>query len=101
MAQNKLTPAQEKFIEKFLGNPSETETTTISNRFFGGSAVVSLKFAALYNFIMRVESAMQKGDSELKKIHPELKMSNAVMNFDRARMTALALDPSAYMTLLD
>jgi hypothetical protein len=103
MVKRKLTPAQEKFIEKFLGKDlSETETTVISNRFSGNPSVVNLKFAAAYNFVMQMESAMsRRSEAALQKIHPDLKLSNAIQNFDRARMLALSLDSEAYMNLLD
>jgi hypothetical protein len=51
---------------------------------------------------MQMESAMsRRSEAALQKIHPDLKLSNAIQNFDRARMLALSLDSEAYMNLLD
>ncbi len=98
----KLTAAQVKFIEKFLGNASATETTVLTNRFSGNPSTVTMQFAAAYNMIMTLETAMnRRSEAMLKTFHPDLKMSNAVQNFDRARMLCLALDNKAYSNLLD
>lgn len=98
----KLTPAQVKWIEKFLGNASTTETTVVRNRFSGSPSTVTKQFAAAYYMIMELEIAMNRNSAAyLKNIHPDLKMTNAVQNFDRARMVCLALDSEAYMNLLD
>lgn len=59
-------------------------------------------FAKCFDMILSMEEAMYRNsEAALQKIHPALKMSNAVMNFDRARMIALKMDSSAYMELLD
>lgn len=105
MAKPKLTPAQEKFIAKFI-NPDgklkiEGTDCTRSNRFGGGTYQMSEVCAAAIDFVFKLESAMQRGNYSLMKIHPDLKMTNAVMNFDRARYVVLALDSNAYMGILD
>jgi hypothetical protein len=98
----KLTEAQKRWIAKFLGNPSETETTVIRNRFSGIPSTVSLKFASAYNMVMSLEYAMNsRNEAMLKRIHPDLKLTNARMNFDKARYVCNALDQEAYMNLLD
>jgi len=103
MAKEKLTPADKKFILKFFGDVDfSIKTIKRSNRFTGEEVEVDPVFALMYDFIMKVEQAMYtQSDKALQQIHPSLKMSNAVMNFDRARMIALKMDSSAYMTLLD
>jgi hypothetical protein len=103
MAKAKLTPADEKFIAKFLGEIDfdATKTHTRSNRFSGETVEVDPICAAAIDFVYKVERAMQLGDSALQRINPNLKMSNAVSNFDRARMLVMKMDSNAYMTLLD
>ena len=103
MAKPKLTPADEKFIAKFLGeiNFDATITHKRSNRFSGETVEVDPICAAAIDFVLKVEVAMQRGESALQRINANLKMSNAVSNFDRARMLVMKLDSNAYMTLLD
>lgn len=105
MAKKKLTPADEKFIAKFLNADGkldfDAETITRSNPFTGDSAIVDPICAAAIDFVFKVERAMRYGAGALMQINPELKPSNAVMNFDRARMLVLKLDSFAYNTILD
>lgn len=100
----KLTPADEKFIAKFI-NPNgilSAETKVeCSNRFTGDVVETDEITAATIDFVFKVEIAMQGGDKALKRIHPDLKASNAVSNFDRARYIVMKLDSKTYMTILD
>ena len=103
MAKTKLTPADEKFIAKFLGEIDfdANKTHFRSNRFSGEKVEVDPICAAAIDFVYKVEDAMQKNDAALQRINPNLKMSNAVSNFDRARMLVLKMNSEAYMMLLD
>ena len=103
MAKQKLTDADKKFILKFFGVVDfDAKDITRSNRFSGSSVSVDPVFAKCYDFVMKLESAMgSRNERQLTAIHPELKMTNAVQNFDRARMIALKMDADAYMELLD
>jgi hypothetical protein len=103
MAKEKLTEADKKFITKFFGEVDSNATNiTRSNRFGGSPVSVDPVFAKCYDFIMKVEQALNsQSEAQLKAISPELKMTNAVQNFDRARMIALKMDSNAYMELLD
>jgi hypothetical protein len=106
MAKAKLTPADEKFIAKFLNANNELDFDANivhkrSNIYTGETVEVDPICAAAIDFVLKVQAAMYKGESALQKISPHLKMSNAVSNFDRARYLVLKLDSKAYMTLLD
>ena len=104
MAKSKLTPADEKFIAKFLGEIDfdANKTHKRSNRFSGEEVEVDPISAAAIDFVYKVENALQRGNDEaLQRINPNLKMSNAVSNFDRARMLVLKMNSEAYMMLLD
>ena len=106
MAKSKLTPADEKFIAKFLNSKNELNfdakiVLKRSNRFTGEEVEVDPICAAAIDFVMELEVAMQRGESALQRINPNLKMSNAVSNFDRARMLVLKLDSMAYSVILD
>jgi len=103
MAKEKLTEADKKFITKFFGVVDFNATDIKrSNRFGGEEISVDPVFAKCYDFIMKVEEALNsRSEARLKAISPELKMTNAIMNFDRARMIALKMDSRAYMELLD
>ena len=99
----KITEADKKFIAKFLGNlPIEGKKECIvRNRFSGTHVVVTPLVAVAIGLVYDIESAMSSGNEALSGIHPDLKMSNAVMNFDRARMLVLKLDSEAYYEILD
>lgn len=103
MAKEKLTEADKKFITKFFGDVDFNATDIKrTNRFTGSSISVDPVFAKCFDLIMNIEVALSlRSESKLKAIHSELKMTNAVSNFDRARMIALKMDSSAYMELLD
>jgi hypothetical protein len=103
MAKAKLTPADEKFIAKFLGEIDfdATKTHIRSNRFTGEMIEVDPICASAIDFVFKVEEAMQRGETALQRINANLKMSNAVSNFDRARMLVMKLNSKAYMTILD
>jgi hypothetical protein len=101
MAKTKLTPADEKFIAKFFGKINfDKATITRSNRFTGEDFDVDPICAAAIDFVFKIEGIIGN-DRLLKQIHPELKASNAVSNFDRARMLVLKLNSNAYMGILD
>jgi hypothetical protein len=100
----KLTPADEKFIAKFLNADGQLDPkvkTRRSNRFSGETVEVDQVCAAAIDFVYKVEEAMHKSEAALQTIHPDLKRSNMVSNFDRARMIVMKLDAKAYMKILD
>jgi hypothetical protein len=101
--KEKLTEADKKFITKFFGEVDFDATDiTRRNRFSGVQISVDPVFAKCFDFILALEEAMvNRSEAQMKKISPELKMTNAVQNFDRARMIALKMDSNAYMELLD
>ena len=105
MAKAKLTPADEKFIAKFLNADGklsfDAATVTRSNRFTGETIEVDPICAAAVDFVYAVESAMQRGDAALQRVNPNLKMTNAVSNFDRARYLVMKLNSRAYSVILD
>lgn len=103
MAKEKLTEADKKFITKFFGVVDFDATNiTRTNRFGGAAISVDPVFAKCYDFIIALEIAINsRSEEQAQKVHPLLKLSNAVMNFDRARMIALKMDSSAYFQLLD
>ena len=101
--KEKLTEADKKFITKFFGEVDfNAKGITRKNRFSGSAIDVDPVFAKCFDFIMRLEGAIASGsEREMKFVHPELRLTNAVSNFDRARMIALKMDADAYMELLD
>jgi hypothetical protein len=101
--KEKLTEADKKFITKFFGMVDfEATDITRRNRFSGVQISVDPVFAKCFDFILTLEEAMvNRSEVQMQKIHPTLKMTNAVQNFDRARMIALKMDCDAYMELLD
>jgi hypothetical protein len=106
MAKEKLTPADNKFIEKFLNRDGKLNfdagvTFKRRNSYSGAEVEVDPICAAAIDFILKVEVAMQCSENALKAVHPDLKMSNAVSNFDRARYIVMKLDGKAYSALLD
>jgi hypothetical protein len=105
MPKKKLSPADEKFIAKFLNADGKLNFDAAKifreNRFTGEKFEVDPICAKAIDFVFAVERAMQFGDAALKRVHPDLKMSNAVMNFDRARMLVCKLDTKVYMGILD
>jgi hypothetical protein len=105
MAKPKLTPADEKFIAKFFPNLNfdATEVHVRKNPYSGFSAELDPICAAAYDFAVKLEKVINysRNEAELKAIHPELRFTNAVSNFDRARYLVMKLNPRAYSTLLD
>lgn len=103
MAKEKLTEADKKFIAKFFGVVDFTANDiTRTNRFGGAPIQVDPVFAKCYDFVLKLEYAINKQtEIAVKLVHPELKLTNAVQNFDRARMIAMKMDSNAYMELLD
>jgi len=104
MAKKKLTPADEKFIAKFLNHNDsldfDAKSITRSNRFTGEEFEVDPICAAAIDFVFKVESAFGN-EARLKLISSALTLGNAVQSFDRARMLVLKLNPDAYMGILD
>ncbi len=107
MPKGKLTEADNKFISKFFNRNNDLDfnaarTFTRANRFTGETVEVDPICASAIDFIFRVEDAINsRSEAALRRISPELKMTNAVSNFDRARMLVLKLNADAYMTILD
>ena len=103
MIKEKLTQADKKFITKFFGEVDfSSKGITRTNRFSGETISVDPVFAKCFDFIQKVEQALDsRSEKQLQAIHPELKITNAVSNFDRSRMIALKMDSNAYMELLD
>ena len=104
MAKTKLTPADEKFIAKFLNADGklsfDAATITRRNRFTGETFEVDPICAKAIDFVLAVESAFGS-EVALKRIAPALTKGNAVQSFDRARMLVLKLNSEAYMGILD
>ena len=103
MAKEKLTPADKKFITKFFGVVDfDTIDITRRNCFSGVQVSVDPIFEKCFDFIQKVNEALLcRSEAQMQKIHPTLKLTNVVSNFDRARMIALKMDSNAYMQLLD
>ena len=101
--KEKLTEADKKFITKFFGSVDfDARGITRTNRFSDCTVNVDPVFAKCFDFIMNLEGAMiTRSENKIKAVHPELRLTNAVQNFDRARMIALKMDSGAYMELLD
>lgn len=103
MAKSKLTPADNKFIAKFLKNKlnfDAKEKLIRANRFTSEKFEVDPISAAALDFVFQVEPVIDNA-SALARINPELKLTNVISNFDRARMIVLKLDADAYMGILD
>lgn len=102
-AKSKLSPADEKFIAKFLKDKLDfsIDTITRTNKFTGEKVELDPICAAVYDFVMDLYNAMNIGETAIKRVHPDLKSTNAVQNFDRARYIMMKLDSEAYMKLLD
>jgi len=103
MKEKKRNEANQKFIDKFLNEDKrlvEDKMVTRRNHFSGQAVQVSELFAAAYDFIQRIEPILYS-EIRLKQVHSELKPSNSVKHFDRARSVARELDSRAYMELLD
>ncbi len=105
----KLTPADKKFIDRFFGLSLDAvngEKVIRMNRFSGAAFEVDAITAAAIDFVFKLERVLHMGrtpmaEQYLKAIHPALKTTNAVSNFDRARYIAMKLSPEAYMGILD
>lgn len=105
MAKSKLTPADNKFIAKFLNPNGElnfdaTPTYKRQNRFTGETFEVDPICAAAIDFVFKIEPYLQNA-AALQRINPNLKPSNAISNFDRARYLVLKLDQKAYSGIID
>jgi hypothetical protein len=100
----KLTPADEKFIAKFLNFDGRidfnAEKIIRSNRFTGETFEVDPVSAAAIDFVFKVEGAFHN-EAALKRICPALTVGNAVQSFDRARMIVLKMNSRVYSGILD
>lgn len=103
MAKEKLTPADKKFIVKFFGEVDFDATDIKRRNIFSGVEIsVDPVFAKCFDFIQKLEPAINsQNEARMKAIHSSLKLTNAISNFDRARMIALKMDSRAYSELLD
>ena len=106
MKKPKLTPADNKFIEKFLKLTEKdfdaSKTFVRENRLSGARFEVDCIVAATIDFIYKLEDAIYSNNiARLQQISPELKFTNATQNFDRAKMLVLKLNHDAYMGILD
>jgi hypothetical protein len=99
----KLTPADYKFIDKFNLNKLNSDDTYFRTNYFTGEKFeVDYICAAAIDFVFALEPLIQgRCEDEMKRINKDLKPSNAVMNFDRARYLVMKLNPKAYMGILD
>jgi len=103
----KLNAADMKFINKFLGDKFtidsfSTEKITRKNPFSGEIVDIDPISAACYDLAMALYKAYTWQDKDmLKQIHPDLKLTNVVQNFDRAKYIVMKMDPEAYYKLLD
>ena len=105
--RKKLTQADEKFIAKFLNRDGKLDfsidTIIRKNPISGEEAEVDPICAACYDFIYNLYKAMNmpRNEEEVRQVHPDLKMSNSVQAFDRARNIFRKLDFDGYMKLID
>lgn len=108
----KLSPADEKFIAKFFPNLDfSTDTITRTNPFTGLVVEIDPISAAAFDFALKVYKiysgvydngfSVEWGNEKLKEIHPSLKMTNLIQNYDRSRFLMLKLNGRAYSKLLD
>ena len=104
MAKKKLTPADEKFIAKFLNVDGkldfDAKTITRKNKHTEVEVEVDPISAVAIDFALQLEEAIAL-DKGFNEINPHLKRTNAIQTFDRTRMLVLKLNPKAYMALLD
>lgn len=108
----KLSPADEKFIAKFVSDKLDfdsSKTIIRKNPYSGDKAELDPISAACYDFIMKLQEFMNS-DTEgwsvprselIKSVHPDLTLRNMVQMFDRARFIVMKMNPDAYYTLLD
>ena len=110
MAKSKkprLNDADQKFLKKFLGDKLDfdsfsTDKITRKNPYSEEVVDSDRISAACYDLAMKLYSAWERQDEiALKKIHPDLRLTNVVQNFDRAKYIVLKMDPDAYYSLLD
>jgi hypothetical protein len=100
MSKQKLTAADEKFIEQYI-KPKLTEddgTSHVTNPFSGESIQTTPLIATIIGMVQ---------DLAYNDFHPwmiskwGLTKGNAVQKFDRARHIVLKLDSHVYMQILD
>jgi hypothetical protein len=105
----KLSPADEKFIAKFISDKLDFDTKKItrSNQFSGEEVELDPICAAVFDFVIELEKAMNASNIEehkernIKRVHPDLTLGNCIQNFDRARFIVMKMNPDAYYALLD
>lgn len=101
---NNLTKADQKFISEFIDpipvRKDCREEPVAFNHFTGCSYMASPIVSKLVNFVQKLEQA-QDNPFILAAINPNLKPSNWVQKFDRARMIILKLDPLVYSNVID
>ncbi len=104
----KLSPADEKFISKFISDKLDfdsSKTIIRKNPYSGDKAELDPISAACYDFVISLYDAMDSDsdvrEKNVKKVHPDLTLGNMVQMFDRARFIVMKMNPDAYYTLLD
>lgn len=98
----KLTPADHKWIAKFIPYAPELEgkTAEVYNRFSGVKVQTTALVSAITNTVLLIYENLQNARN-LAQIHPDLKPTNAVMNFDRGKYIVLKLDSNVYSKIID
>ena len=106
----KLSPADEKFIAKFISDKLDFDSSTIlirKNPYTDEKVELDPISAACYDFAISLYHAMNASNIEehrernIKRVHPSLTLGNMTQVFDRARYIVLKMNPDAYYTLLD
>ena len=102
--KTKLSSADEKFIAKFLNRDGKLDfsvnTITRTNPYSGVKVEVDPICAACFDFAYKIYDVLYDEEG-LKKIHPDLRVTNSVSNYDRARYIFMKLDSDGYSQLLD
>lgn len=98
----KLTPADQKWIAKFIPNASELEdkTAEVYNPLSGEVVNTTALVAAVTSTVLLIYQNLQSARNPAR-IHPDLKPTNAVMNFDRGKYIVLKLDSNVYLKVID
>lgn len=98
----KLTDADLKWLAKFVPDADLriTDKTDTRSSYYGETVTVTPAVGKIYDFVIRIYDVLNSSIL-LAKIHPELKPTNSVSNFDRGKYIVLKLDHDAYMKLID
>lgn len=98
----KLTAADLKWLAKFVpaADLSTKEKTEIRETLYSEKVPVTPAVGLIYDTVLAIYVA-REFSSKLARIHPDLKVTNAVSNFDRGKYIVLKLDSNAYMKLID